>query len=68
MVNPAVLTMACRCGRTASAPCPELRDIPATAEQLTRLGWGWDERGRVRCPECVGADEPAAVPEQGRLF
>jgi hypothetical protein len=65
MTEAPVLTMACRrCARTASAPCPDLRDLPAATARLD--GWGWDERGFVRCPGCMGAAEPA--PDQGRLF
>ena len=58
MTEAAVLTMAFRrCARTASAPCPDLRDLPAAIGRAE--GWGFDERGFVRCPECMAAPAEA---------
>ena len=59
----------CACGRTKSVPCPTLADMAAALEQFA--GWTYDERGRVRCPECT-ASPPAEIatpaPRQHELF
>lgn len=61
-----ILAITCRCGRSVSAPCPTLADLPSALATFT--GWGWDERGFVRCPECIKAPAETAEPAQGRLF
>lgn len=53
------LTKACACGRTISVECPNVADIPGAAAQMA--GWGHDERGFVRCPDCLAT--PPAEPE-----
>lgn len=58
----ASLSMTCLCGRTASAPCPTVADILTVRIE----GWGNDERGSVRCPECAGAPLPARQVESAR--
>lgn len=63
---PPVLTMTCLCGRFISAPCPTLAYLPPALAMLT--GWGWDDRGFVRCPECIKAPAETAALAQGRLF
>lgn len=66
MTMQAYLTATCMCGRSSGVPCPTVGDIPAASEAI---GWGYDERGFVRCPECR---EAGAVvrrePEQADLF
>jgi hypothetical protein len=62
----AFATMTCRCGRSASASCPSLAGLPAALATLP--GWGWDERGFVRCPECKGTAAAAVPDEQGELL
>jgi len=66
----AFATMTCRRGRSASAPCSDLRDLPAALATLA--GWGWDERGFVQCPECrnapATAEAPQQAPPQGELL
>lgn len=49
----AALSITCLCGRTASTPCPTVADIPDTLRQFA--GWAFDERGFVRCDECIAA-------------
>jgi hypothetical protein len=59
----------CGCGRSISIECPTVADIPAAAAQME--GWGDDERGLVRCPQCLaaGSTAPAAPePTQPTLF
>jgi hypothetical protein len=63
---PPVLSMTCRCGRSVSAPCPNLHDLPSVL--ATFVGWSFDERGFVRCPECIKAPAEAVGPAQGRLL
>lgn len=63
---PPVLTMTCLCGRSASAPCPMLADMPSAL--VTFTGWGWDDHGFACCPECIKTPAVAAEPAQGRLF
>lgn len=65
------LGMACACGRSVSAPCPSVADIPAV--QSGFAGWGYDEHGFVRCAECLagGTTKRAAASDtarQGELF
>lgn len=49
------LSMTCLCGRSTSAPCPTVGDIPAVAESFA--DWGHDKRGMVRCPDCLAAGD-----------
>lgn len=63
---PPVLTMTCLCGRSTSAPCPTLADMPSAVATFT--GWGWDDHGFVRCPECIKTPGVADGPAQGRLL
>ena len=64
------LSMACECGRSASVPCPTVADIAASLGQFE--GWGHDERGFVRCPECIAAgvviERAPAAKDQLGLF
>lgn len=45
------LTAACGCGATVSIECPTVGDIPAARTKMT--GWGYDDRGMVKCPKCL---------------
>lgn len=57
--------MRCGCGKAVWAACPNLDGIIAVRSQFA--GWGYDERGFVRCPDCLGRDVPApAVPVAGQ--
>lgn len=45
------LVKKCACGAVYSAPCATVGDIPAVSAAAT--GWGYDDRGRVKCPTCL---------------
>jgi hypothetical protein len=59
----ASLGMRCGCGRDIVAECPTLSDIPAAQQQF--IGWGYDERGLVRCPDCLAAGVVEKRPAPG---
>lgn len=63
-----VLGMICGCGRRVSAECPTVAEIGTVFAHFE--GWGHDERGFVRCPECLAGGVPVPVPAapQGDLF
>ncbi len=54
---PAFLSKTCGCGRSISVRCDTLDNLLEAQAQM--VGWGFDERGRVRGPQCM-----AAPPEQ----
>lgn len=65
----AVLGAACGCGRSIIVSCPTLGEILAARQQMT--GWGYDSRGNVRCPDCLGGVEVTAErpsPGEGQLM
>lgn len=53
-----------RCGYGELYPAPEVKDIAAAATAMGDAGWGFDARGRARCPECM--KNPEAEPAPGR--
>ena len=56
--------MRCGCGRSVWADCPDLGEIVAVRDRFA--GWGYDARGFVRCPACLGGEALPAVPVAGQ--
>ena len=56
------LGMTCACLQTVSVECPSLDS--AVLDDVAFAGWGYDERGFVRCPDCLagGVVASRAVP------
>lgn len=71
---PATLSYCCgACGAAQIVPCPTIADIGAATIALMEHGWGFDARGRCRCPGCLAfpKSEPPPAPgvlSQGVLF
>lgn len=55
----AVVSIACSCGRSMSAPCAAVGEIPSVAARFA--GWGYDEHGIARCPDCYGGNAAEEV-------
>lgn len=47
------LGLTCTCGRSRVTPCATLDLILEGVVAATLEGWGYDQRGFVRCPECL---------------
>lgn len=60
------LSVTCGCGRSISIECQTVADIPAAQAMMD--GWGFDEAGRVRCPEHLSGeiDVPPPTPADAR--
>ena len=62
------------CKAVVSTPCPTFGEILEAQSRLLFQGWGYDERGFVKCPTCLQSPpetKPAptpAPPAQGSLF
>jgi len=57
----AYLGMTCLCGRSTAAPCRTISEIPSVLASF--VGWSFDERGMVRCPDCLAADHVGELPK-----
>lgn len=59
-----VLGAQCGCGRRIIIACPTVADIPVVRAAMA--GWGYDARGFVRCPDCLGGAALPAGPVAGQ--
>jgi hypothetical protein len=59
------LAAACGCGKVISIECPAIADIPAAHAKM--VGWGHDERGFVKCPDCLDPDGAVGTGSPKRL-
>jgi hypothetical protein len=56
----------CRCLRKIVISCPTVADIPLAQAKMSELGWGYNERGGIMCPECLASSpaEPSPPPRK----